>query len=114
MWTFVSRGSMFGLLLLAGCGGSAAAPSPGPAAPAHHRAPRASVGGSRSVPALIPPANPPLATVSVPVLTYHRIAPLSAVGQLDLKVDPANFAAEMAALKAAGHHTITQAQLFDA
>jgi peptidoglycan/xylan/chitin deacetylase (PgdA/CDA1 family) len=50
----------------------------------------------------------------VPVLTYHRVAPLSAVGQLDLKVDPANFAAELAALHDAGYHTIHQWQLFDA
>jgi peptidoglycan/xylan/chitin deacetylase (PgdA/CDA1 family) len=66
------------------------------------------------VPALIPPASAPARRVTVPVLTYHRVAPLSAVGQLDLKVDPANFAAELAALHAAGYHTIHQAQLFDA
>jgi peptidoglycan/xylan/chitin deacetylase (PgdA/CDA1 family) len=42
------------------------------------------------------------------------VAPLSAVGQLDLKVDPANFAAELRALHDAGYHTISQAQLFDA
>jgi peptidoglycan/xylan/chitin deacetylase (PgdA/CDA1 family) len=66
------------------------------------------------VPALIPPANAPARRVTVPVLTYHRVAPLSAVGQTDLKVDPANFAAEMAALHDAGYHTIHQAQLFDA
>jgi peptidoglycan/xylan/chitin deacetylase (PgdA/CDA1 family) len=50
----------------------------------------------------------------VPVLTFHRVAPASAVGQLDLKVDPATFAAEMSALKAGGYHSITQAQLFGA
>ena len=68
----------------------------------------------RAVPALIPPANAPLRGVRVPVLTYHRVVPVSAVGQLDLKVDPANFLAEMEAIKAAGFHTITQAQLFNA
>jgi peptidoglycan/xylan/chitin deacetylase (PgdA/CDA1 family) len=52
--------------------------------------------------------------VKVPVLTYHRVVPLSAIGQTDLKVDPANFAAELAALHAAGYHPIHQAQLFDA
>lgn len=50
----------------------------------------------------------------VPVLTYHRVHTLPAVGQLDLIVDPANFADELQALKSAGYHTITQAQLFDA
>jgi peptidoglycan/xylan/chitin deacetylase (PgdA/CDA1 family) len=48
------------------------------------------------------------------VLTYHRVAPQSAVGQADLKVDPANFAAELQALHGGGYHTIHQAQLFDA
>jgi peptidoglycan/xylan/chitin deacetylase (PgdA/CDA1 family) len=36
------------------------------------------------------------------------------VGQLDLKVEPSNFVAELAALHRAGYHTIHQAQLFDA
>jgi peptidoglycan/xylan/chitin deacetylase (PgdA/CDA1 family) len=67
-----------------------------------------------TVPALVPPANAPPRSVTVPVLTYHRVAPLSALGQTDLKVDPANFAAELAALHSAGYHTIHQAQLFDA
>ncbi len=50
----------------------------------------------------------------MPVLTYHRVAPLSAVGQLDLKVDPQNFVAELGALSSGGYHAISQAQLFDA
>jgi peptidoglycan/xylan/chitin deacetylase (PgdA/CDA1 family) len=50
----------------------------------------------------------------VPVLTYHRVAPLSAVGLTDLKVDPANFVAELSALHDGGYHAISQAQLFDA
>jgi peptidoglycan/xylan/chitin deacetylase (PgdA/CDA1 family) len=50
----------------------------------------------------------------VPVLTYHRVAPLSAVGLPDLKVDPANFVAELSALHRGGYRTISQAQLFDA
>jgi len=50
----------------------------------------------------------------VPVLTYHRVAPVSAAGLLDLKVDPANFLAELSALQNAGYHTISQAQLFHA
>jgi peptidoglycan/xylan/chitin deacetylase (PgdA/CDA1 family) len=39
---------------------------------------------------------------------------LSAVGLPDLKVDPATFLAELAALHDHGYHTITQAQLFRA
>ncbi len=66
----------------------------------------------RAVPALIPPAGAPVRTVHVPVLTYHRVAPLSAVGLPDLKVDPATFVAELRALHDNGYHTITQAQLF--
>jgi peptidoglycan/xylan/chitin deacetylase (PgdA/CDA1 family) len=52
--------------------------------------------------------------VRVPVLTYHRVAPLSAAGVPDLKVDPVNFAAELRALHDSGYHTIHQYQLFDA
>jgi peptidoglycan/xylan/chitin deacetylase (PgdA/CDA1 family) len=52
--------------------------------------------------------------VTVPVLTYHRVAPLSAVGITDLKVEPSNFIAELSALKNNGYHTIHQWQLFDA
>ena len=69
---------------------------------------------ARTVAALVPPPNAQAHTVQVPVLTYHRVAPLSAVGLVDLKVDPANFAAELQALHDGGYHTITQAQLFDA
>jgi peptidoglycan/xylan/chitin deacetylase (PgdA/CDA1 family) len=36
------------------------------------------------------------------------------VGLTDLKVDPANFVAELGALQQNGYHTITQTQLFDA
>ena len=68
----------------------------------------------RAVPALIPPPNAPGRSIHVPVLTYHRVAPLSAVGLPDLKVDPANFLAELAALHNNGYHTVSQAQLFDA
>jgi peptidoglycan/xylan/chitin deacetylase (PgdA/CDA1 family) len=39
---------------------------------------------------------------------------MPAVGQPDLIVDPANFAAELEALRANGYHTIHQSQLFDA
>jgi peptidoglycan/xylan/chitin deacetylase (PgdA/CDA1 family) len=100
--------------LLAGCGGSGAATSTttrASRAAAHHITAPAPL---RRVPALITPPGSPERSVTVPVLTYHRVAPLSAVGQLDLKVDPANFAAELQALHDGGYHTITQAQLFDA
>lgn len=66
------------------------------------------------MPILIPPPGAPLQTVHVPVLTYHRVAPLSAVGITDLKVEPSTFVAELAALQAHGYHTIRQSQLFDA
>jgi peptidoglycan/xylan/chitin deacetylase (PgdA/CDA1 family) len=68
----------------------------------------------RAVPALVPPPNAQARSVHLPVLTYHRVAPLSAVGLTDLKVDPANFVAELSALHQDGYHTISQAQLFDA
>jgi peptidoglycan/xylan/chitin deacetylase (PgdA/CDA1 family) len=69
---------------------------------------------TRTVPALIAPSNSPAKSVHVPVLTYHRVAPLSAVGLTDLKVEPSNFLAELAALQTGGYHAISQAQLFDA
>jgi peptidoglycan/xylan/chitin deacetylase (PgdA/CDA1 family) len=68
----------------------------------------------RQVPVLIAPPGAPAKTVNVPVLTYHRVAPLSAVGLTDLKVEPPTFVAELSALHAGGYHTISQAQLFDA
>ena len=99
-------------LLAVGCGSTPATK------PAPRQAKRvlATAGATapRAVPALIPPPHAALRTANVPVLTYHRVAPASAVGQLDLKVDPATFAAELAALHRAGYHTIHQAQLFDA
>ena len=103
--------------LLAGCGGSGATrtsttkahTTPKSAAPATAR-PVA----NRTVPALIPPAGAPARSVQVPVLTYHRVHSMPAVGQLDLIVDPANFLAELQALHDAGYHTIHQYQLFDA
>jgi peptidoglycan/xylan/chitin deacetylase (PgdA/CDA1 family) len=100
-------------LTLAGCGGGSSSSTA--TRSKHHRRARATVGVRRvAVPVLVPPANAPPRTATVPVLTYHRVVPLSAVGLTDLKVDPANFAAELAALHSAGYHTIHQAQLFDA
>ncbi len=104
-------------LALAGCGGSASTSTtstgrkvtPGGGKGATHP-PIA----QRSVPVLIPPPGAPVRAVHVPVLTYHRVAPLSAVGITDLKVEPSTFTATLAALQAAGYHTIHQWQLFDA
>jgi peptidoglycan/xylan/chitin deacetylase (PgdA/CDA1 family) len=66
------------------------------------------------VAALEPPPGAPAKTVQVPVLTYHRVHTMPAVGQPDLIVDPANFAAELKALHDGGYHAISQAQLFHA
>jgi peptidoglycan/xylan/chitin deacetylase (PgdA/CDA1 family) len=68
----------------------------------------------RTVAALVPAAGAPARTVRVPVLTYHRVCSSPCLGQLDLKVESSNFAAELAALHAHGYHTISQAQLFNA
>jgi peptidoglycan/xylan/chitin deacetylase (PgdA/CDA1 family) len=90
-------------------GGKGIKPTPGGGRGATH--PPVAV---HTVPALIAPSNAPANSVQVPVLTYHRVAPLSAVGLTDLKVEPATFVAELGALQAGGYHTISQAQLFDA
>jgi peptidoglycan/xylan/chitin deacetylase (PgdA/CDA1 family) len=53
----------------------------------------------------------------VPILTYHRVhryATELTKSAPDLTVEPDVFASEMAALKRAGYHTISQRQLFDA
>jgi peptidoglycan/xylan/chitin deacetylase (PgdA/CDA1 family) len=106
------------IVALAGCGGSSSTTTTSSAAGKRkhgngHGAARALV-AHRTVQTLIAPPGAPDRSVHVPVLTYHRVAPLSAVGLTDLKVDPANFVAELAALHAAGYHPIRQAQLFDA
>jgi peptidoglycan/xylan/chitin deacetylase (PgdA/CDA1 family) len=111
--------TLVGPLLLGGCGGSGSSGSsssgsakPVAATTTHAAPPSRPV--ARAIPALIPPEGAPSRSVTVPVLTYHRVAPLSAVGQLDLKVDPANFLAELQALHDSGYHTISEAQLFNA
>lgn len=115
----IATGLIAVTVALAGCGGGGGSSTPATTkatttrAAAHsHRRPV--VARPVTVPTLIPPANPAPRTVQVPVLTYHRVHTLPAVGQLDEIVDPANFAAEMQALHAAGYHTIHQWQLFDA
>jgi peptidoglycan/xylan/chitin deacetylase (PgdA/CDA1 family) len=109
--TFLAAG--LALIALAGCGGAgSSANTSTPAPSAHPRLVHRDV--PRRVEALIPPPGAPVHSATVPVLTYHRVHTLPAVGQLDLIVDPANFLAELSALHRAGFHTITQAQLFDA
>ena len=108
-------------LALSGCGGSSKQASthgkrtltPGGGRGAT-QPPVANGGAPRSVQRLIPPASAPAKSVRVPVLTYHRVVTEPAVGQLDLKIDPAVFLAEMEALEDHGFHTISQARLFNA
>jgi peptidoglycan/xylan/chitin deacetylase (PgdA/CDA1 family) len=110
------------VLALAGCGGSSATSSSSSQSAGKSR--KLTPGGgkgathppvaARTVAALIPPPGAPAHSVTVPVLTYHRVAPLSAVGITDLKVEPSNFVAELSAMNNAGYHTIHQWQLFDA
>jgi peptidoglycan/xylan/chitin deacetylase (PgdA/CDA1 family) len=72
---------------------------------------------ARRVAALVPPAGAPARSVRVPVLTYHRVAPLkpgATAITTDLTVEPSVFAAELDAIAAAGFHTVSQRQVFDA
>jgi peptidoglycan/xylan/chitin deacetylase (PgdA/CDA1 family) len=106
-------------LAAAGCGGGAKTTTTSTThttanAAAHTPAAARPKAVARSVPALVAPAGAPTRSVRVPVLTYHRVHTLPAVGQLDLIVDPGTFAQELGALKDGGYHTITQAQLFNA
>jgi peptidoglycan/xylan/chitin deacetylase (PgdA/CDA1 family) len=116
-----SRTALLALLLaalaLTGCGG-------GSSATTHNSVAKITPGGGhgakappvarRTVPVLIPPAGAREESVTVPVLTYHRVHAMPAVGEPDLIVDPATFAAELAALQQGGYHPIHQSQLFDA
>jgi hypothetical protein len=54
---------------------------------------------ARRVSSLVPPPDAPARSLTVPVLTDHRVHSLPAVGQLDLIVDPATFVAKLAALR---------------
>ena len=61
------------------------------------------------------PAKAVRSSVRVPILMYHRIAPVSTVTNAvsrDLTVTPAAFRAQMAWLAANGYRAITQEQLF--
>ncbi len=104
------------LALVAGCGGGADDPAGGGSTGARTgttgRTP-----APRRVARLVPPADAPARTVRVPVLTYHRVAPLrpgaNAI-ETDLTVEPATFSASMRALRAGGFRTVSQEQVFDA
>jgi peptidoglycan/xylan/chitin deacetylase (PgdA/CDA1 family) len=105
----------------AGCGGGGAATTTEAGHSARGKRAHARASGAagsdhavRHVPLLVTPPHAPARSAQVPVLPYHRVAPLSAVGITDLKVEPSTFVAELAALHAGGYHTIHQWQLFDA
>ena len=100
-------------LSLAACGGTSSTGSTPTITPGGGRSATAPP-IARTLPTLVPPPGAPDRSVRVPVLTFHRVHTMPAVGQLDLIVDPATFAAELSALRDAGFHTIHQAQLFDA
>jgi peptidoglycan/xylan/chitin deacetylase (PgdA/CDA1 family) len=111
--------SLLAGLALVGCGATSRS-STGTAA-AHTRTARhpgtarsTVPAAARTVAALTPPAGAPTHAVEVPVLTFHRVHTMPAVGEPDLIVDPTTFAAELQTLQSGGYHAITQAQLFDA
>jgi peptidoglycan/xylan/chitin deacetylase (PgdA/CDA1 family) len=103
---------------LVGCGGSSSSSVTTTLVRARHfnrrSAGRRKATFRRTVAVLQSPSGAQVRTVNVPVLTYHRVHTMPAVGQPDLIVDPANFAAELKALHDGGYHTISQAQLFHA
>ncbi|HEX4805881.1 MAG TPA: polysaccharide deacetylase family protein, partial [Conexibacter sp.] len=99
----------------AACGNSGHAPTvtADRAAAPHARAPRRAA----THPALVAPAHPVARTLRVPILMYHRVhlyATELTKSLPDLTVEPAVFAAEVAALARAGYHSVTVAQLFGA
>ena len=77
-----------------------------------HRTTTASRAHHGSTAAALGPATGTPGTASVPVLMYHVIAPPPAGAPFPgLYVQPQEFAAQMAALKAAGWHAVTLDQL---
>ncbi len=102
---------------LAGCGGTNHSASSGSGVtitPGGGHGETAPPQATRTVQALVPPPGSTRKSVQVPVLTYHRVHAMPAVGLPDLIVDPASFDAELAALQSGGYHTVSEAQLFDA
>ncbi len=105
------------LLVAAGCGGGGDKPAGGGGSTGAGTGTTAKPPAPRQVARLVPPAGAPVRTVRVPVLTYHRVAPLrpgaNAI-ETDLTVEPATFVASIQALRVAGFHTVSQGQVFDA
>jgi peptidoglycan/xylan/chitin deacetylase (PgdA/CDA1 family) len=105
---------------LVGCGGGGSSSATASSTSARKQTKHASVSAhaapatTRTVAVLVPRPGGPVRTARVPVLTYHRVHTMPAVGQPDLIVDPATFAAELQALRDGGYHPISQAQLFGA
>ena len=104
--------------LAAGCGSSGSATttttgaSAAGAAAAHRHAARA-----RAFRPLHMPASAAPRTVRVPILTYHRVHAFATEYTKsipDETVEPGTFAAEMAALRRAGFHSVSQRRLFRA
>jgi peptidoglycan/xylan/chitin deacetylase (PgdA/CDA1 family) len=105
--------------LAAGCGGGGGGAdtatvtrAPATTTAAHRHAPRA-----RRFVALHRPASVTPRTVRVPILTYHRVHKFATEYTKsipDETVEPGTFAAEMAALRRGGFHTVSQRALFGA
>lgn len=108
----------FAALAATGCGSGGGSGSGATSASSAKAATRAQAPPApRRVARLVPPAGAPERSVHVPVLTYHRVIALRANAspiETDLTVEPATFSASMRALRAAGFHTVTQEQVFDA
>src|SRR5437588_2211594 len=101
----------------AGCGGHPAVAHHHAGGPPPARAPARPLVRRRAAVRLALPARPRLRVVHVPILTYHRVHVFATEYKKsipDETVEPAVFAAEMRALRAAGFHTIRQVQLFRA
>jgi peptidoglycan/xylan/chitin deacetylase (PgdA/CDA1 family) len=109
--------TVLALALLAGCGSSAQPQQPSQSAPNANSGAAHGAKPARPVQTLSIPAHPVARTVQVPILTYHRVheyATERTKSIPDLTVEPATFAAEIAALDHGGYHSITQTQLFEA
>lgn len=102
-----------------GSSAGASSPAPAPSRTSPAARPRADTGATATAPAFVrlaTPATPARASVRVPVLMYHRVAPASTITNAtsaDLTVTPARFADQMAWLRRNGYHAISQRTLFE-
>ena len=89
--------------------------APGTGGSPPRRARRGAHRAARPLPLHLP-AVLPARTLSVPILMYHHVAPAPAPGDIypGLTVTDADFAAQLAYLRAQGYHTIDLRQLFGA